>query len=53
MLALYDKLDKDIIRLLSDSNRGAIGDFSLLCEPAKMAIVDELLVMNSSALIPI
>jgi hypothetical protein len=42
MLALWDKLDKDIIRLLSDSNVGAIGDFSYLGDLAKMAIVDEL-----------
>jgi hypothetical protein len=26
MLALWDKLDKDIIKLLSDSNVDAIGD---------------------------
>jgi hypothetical protein len=41
MLALWDKLDKDTIRLLSDSNVGAISDFSFLGDSAKMAIVDK------------
>jgi hypothetical protein len=41
MLALWDKLDKDIIRLLSDSDVGAIGDFRFLGDSTKNAIVDE------------
>jgi hypothetical protein len=41
MLALYDKLDEDIIRLLTEMNVGVISDFSLRCDSAKMAIVDE------------
>jgi hypothetical protein len=50
MLALWDKLDKDIIKLLSDSNVDAIGNFDFLGDSAKNAILDKFLVMNSSAL---
>jgi hypothetical protein len=41
MLALYNKLDEDIIYLLDDSNVGAIGDFDCGTGYAKNAVVKE------------
>jgi hypothetical protein len=52
MLALWDKLNEDIIRFLSDSNVGAIGDLVYYVIRQKWQLSTNFLVMNSSALIP-
>jgi hypothetical protein len=41
MIALYKKLDKNIIYLLGDSNVAAIGDFDCGHGYAKNAIIEE------------